>query len=222
MNVPAVTNSGQLIVGSMPIGNYDDITIRMVNAMRDCDIVFSDNLPTPIEELLKIYNLEKDSKAKSDIARLLILYFNGGIFIDPYSVWVNDKNLNDLITKAYRQENNFFVAKEPNQNWIGNGVMGSIKNHPALNFLLEKLEIIADGYQEIREKTPSYVVTGPVFVNRAVMDNYPITIFSDVFFYYPPKSWNGNNNCMNNERLLEQIPKTAYIVSYNYTRYNPK
>jgi 16S rRNA (cytidine1402-2'-O)-methyltransferase len=60
MNVPAVINSGQLIVGSMPIGNYDDITIRMVNAMRDCDIVFSDNLPTPIEELLKIYDLEKE------------------------------------------------------------------------------------------------------------------------------------------------------------------
>lgn len=177
------------------------------------------------EDLNKIYNLEKDPKAKSDIARLLILYFKGGIFIDPYSVWVNDKNLNDLITKAYRQENNFFVAREPNQNWIGNGVIGSSKQHPALNFLLEKLEIIADGYLEIREKTPSYVVTGPVFVNRAIMDNYPITIFPDVFFYYPPKSWNSNNctNTYNNsERLLEQIPKTAYIASYNYTRYNPK
>lgn len=60
MNVPAVTNLGQLIVGSMPIGNYDDITIRMVNAMRDCDIVFSDNLPTPIENLLELYNAKKE------------------------------------------------------------------------------------------------------------------------------------------------------------------
>ena len=174
------------------------------------------------EDLNKIYNLEQDPQAKSDVARLLILYFKGGIFIDPYSVWVNNKNLNDLITKAYLQENNFFVAREPNQNWIGNGVIGSISKHPALNFLLEKLEIIADGYQEIREKTPSYVATGPVFVNRAIMDNYPITIFPDVFFYYPPQSWKGIDNCKNNDKLLEQVPKTAYMVNYNYTRYNPK
>jgi mannosyltransferase OCH1-like enzyme len=173
------------------------------------------------EDLTKIYNLEKDPKAKSDIARLLILYFKGGIYIDPYAKWVNDKNLNDLILKAYRQENNFFVAREPIQNWIGNGVLGSVKKHPALNFLLEKLEIIADGYKEIREKTPSYIVTGPVFVNRAVMDNYPITIFPDVFFYYPPKSWNGKNDCNNNDKLLEQVPKTAYMVNYNYSRNNP-
>ena len=174
------------------------------------------------EDLTKIYNLEKDPKAKSDIARLLILYFKGGIYIDPYAGWVNDKNLNDLIIKAYRQENNFFLGREPNQNWIGNGILGSVKKHPALNFLLEKLEIIADGYQEIREKTPSYVATGPVFVNRAIMDNYPITIFPDVFFYYPPQSWKGIDNCKNNDKLLEQIPQTAYIVSHNYTRYNPK
>lgn len=52
--------SGQLIVGSMPIGNYKDITIRMIDAIRDCDIIYSDYLPDNIYKLLEIYKLKKD------------------------------------------------------------------------------------------------------------------------------------------------------------------
>lgn len=51
---------GKLIVGSMPIGNIDDITIRMLNAVHECDIIYSDSLPDNIYKLLKEYNVVKD------------------------------------------------------------------------------------------------------------------------------------------------------------------
>jgi hypothetical protein len=52
--------SGKLIVGSMPIGNIDDITIRMINAFKDCDIILSDNPSYMAEQILKKYNIEKE------------------------------------------------------------------------------------------------------------------------------------------------------------------
>lgn len=51
---------GKLIVGSMPIGNTDDITIRMLNAIHDCDVIYSDYLPDNINNLLKSYQIEKE------------------------------------------------------------------------------------------------------------------------------------------------------------------
>jgi 16S rRNA (cytidine1402-2'-O)-methyltransferase len=52
--------TGKLIVGSMPIGNIDDITIRMLNAIHDCDIIYSDYLPDNIHKLLDAYDVTKE------------------------------------------------------------------------------------------------------------------------------------------------------------------
>lgn len=52
--------SGKLIVGSMHLGNIDDISIRMVNAFHDCDIIFSDNSPNNAKNILNKYKLNKD------------------------------------------------------------------------------------------------------------------------------------------------------------------
>jgi 16S rRNA (cytidine1402-2'-O)-methyltransferase len=52
--------TGKLVVGSMPIGNPDDITIRMLKAIHDCDIIYSDYLPDNINNLLKLYSIEKE------------------------------------------------------------------------------------------------------------------------------------------------------------------
>lgn len=52
--------SAKLIVGSMPIGNIDDITIRMINAFKDCDIILSDNPSYMAEQILEKYNIEKE------------------------------------------------------------------------------------------------------------------------------------------------------------------
>lgn len=58
--------NGRLIVGSMPIGNMDDVTVRMLKAFKDCDIIFSD-IPTDyLEKILNLNNLQKNiQKLKS-------------------------------------------------------------------------------------------------------------------------------------------------------------
>ena len=177
--------------------------------------------------LKKIYDVEKDPRGKSDIVKLLILHQMGGIVIDPNTVWVNKSNLDDLIEKAYQQNNNMFLGREPNQNWVGNSVIGSVKKHTALAFLLNKLEEISEGYSEIRQKIPTWMVTGPVFVNRAIMDNYPITVFPDFTFTPMNKNVTPNNptfykasdaniNKVDDYMILDKLPKLSYMYNYDY------
>jgi 16S rRNA (cytidine(1402)-2'-O)-methyltransferase len=52
--------AGKLIVGSMPIGNIDDITVRMIKSFQYCDIIFSDNPSFMAEQILKKYNIQKE------------------------------------------------------------------------------------------------------------------------------------------------------------------
>jgi len=167
-------------------------------------------------KLRKIYDEEKEMYGKADIARLLILYQYGGIYTDADSIWVNNKNLDEISEKAFQQKTNFFIGKEPNQNFVANGTIGSVKGHPALAFLLNKLEEIADGYSEIRQKSPVWVVTGPQFVNRAVMENYPITVVPEVYFY--PYYWHGTKK--SDVSLLDKMPPEAYMYHYGYTTNN--
>jgi mannosyltransferase OCH1-like enzyme len=182
-----------------------------------------------LPRLRHIYDVEKDPRGKSDIVKLLILHQMGGIVIDPNTVWVNKSNLDDLIEKAYQQNNNMFLGREPNQNWVGNSVIGSVKKHTALAFLLNKLEEISEGYSEIRGKTPTWIVTGPVFVNRAIMDNYPITIFPEFTFTPMNKNikettFNSANslktyeprNTVDDYMILENLPKLSYMYNYDY------
>jgi mannosyltransferase OCH1-like enzyme len=57
-------------------------------------------------KLRKMYDLEQEYYGKSDIARLIILNQYGGIYIDSDSVWVNKKNLDDIIDIAYKENTN--------------------------------------------------------------------------------------------------------------------
>jgi len=58
--------SGKLVVGSMPIGNMDDVTVRMLKAFRDCDIIFSDVPTDYLEKILNLNNFKKEiEKLKS-------------------------------------------------------------------------------------------------------------------------------------------------------------
>jgi mannosyltransferase OCH1-like enzyme len=167
------------------------------------------------DELKKIYNLEKTIKGKTDILKLVILQQYGGIFIDSDLIWnsKHNKNLNDLIYATQMQCSDFFVAREPYQNWISNNVIGASKNSKPLNYLLNKLEDIADGYLEIRQKTPLLEVTGSLFVNTVVLRGYPIVIFPEVFFY--PRTRTDSKPCM----ILENIPANSYMISNFYANH---
>lgn len=172
------------------------------------------------EELSNIYNMEKDEKGKTDILRLMILQKYGGIFIDYDIVWnkITPKSLEDLINLSNNNAQNFFIGKEPNQNWVSNSVIGSIKNHPALNYLLNKLEDIGSSetkYIEIREKTPSYVVLGSQFVNKIVTEGFNVTVMQEVIFY--PRTWTSKTQC--DQKLLEDVPENSYMISMFYSKH---
>lgn len=51
--------SGKLIVGSMPIGNLDDLTLRMVDAFFNCDYILSDRPSNRAEQILEKFKFKK-------------------------------------------------------------------------------------------------------------------------------------------------------------------
>jgi 16S rRNA (cytidine1402-2'-O)-methyltransferase len=51
---------GKLLVGSMPIGHKDDITIRMINALKSCDLILSDSPLFYLEEILSDHDIQKE------------------------------------------------------------------------------------------------------------------------------------------------------------------
>jgi mannosyltransferase OCH1-like enzyme len=167
-------------------------------------------------KIRKMYDEEKEMYGKADIARLLILNQYGGIYIDADSIWVNDKNLDDIIQKAQDEKTNFFVGKEPNKDFVANSVIGSIKNHPALVYLLQELENMSNDYNKIRESKGVWEVTGPILVNKAVLEKYPITVLPPVYFY--PYPWHGTQK--KDIDLLNKMPKEAYMYHYGYTTNN--
>jgi 16S rRNA C1402 (ribose-2'-O) methylase RsmI len=52
--------TGKLIVGSMPLGNLEDITLRMLDAFKNADIILSDYPTTYADQLLEKYEINKN------------------------------------------------------------------------------------------------------------------------------------------------------------------
>lgn len=72
--------SGKLIVGSMHIGHPQDISIRMLEAFKECNIIYTDYLPDNLYETLRFYKIEPNTK---DIR---VLKSTNTLFADEYQV----------------------------------------------------------------------------------------------------------------------------------------
>lgn len=72
--------SGKLIVGSMHIGHPQDMTYRMIDAIRECRIIYSDYMPDNLYALLDFHGIPRDEK---DIR---ILKSTNTLFADEYQV----------------------------------------------------------------------------------------------------------------------------------------
>jgi mannosyltransferase OCH1-like enzyme len=176
-----------------------------------------DELFTDFPIIKIVYDLEETYNGKSDILRYLILYSYGGIYIDADSVWVNEKNFDNLINDS----NGFFAAKEPNCEHITGGVIGSYKNNNVFLKIIKHIEsyilnkdgkIIIKSYINKRKIIGASKTIGPI-----IFDNYAkntnITIFPSEYFY--PFSWHGITDP--ELHLKIKLPEQSYMFQYGYT-----
>jgi mannosyltransferase OCH1-like enzyme len=143
--------------------------------------------------------------------RYLILYEYGGIYIDADSVWVNDKDLTELINKT--SKGNVFCGIEPGSNWIANGVIGCTKNNEIMKCVIDKLSELNQKYVKLRKWMGVSKVTGPLFF-KFIQDK--VTVFPSNYFY--PIHWKGISDV--NSHKNTKIPDESYMFQYGYTTNN--
>ena len=155
--------------------------------------------------LYSIYKSEHRCAGKADIARLVILYEFGGIYVDADSVYLknsinNFDKLMDVVYKHNKNKTNInnkycgFAAKDPSFKvtpWIpANGVMGFYQNSECLLYLIKHLIRIDQtlGYKKLRKGNTfaEWELTGPRLLNL-IRDN--IKIYPQKYFY--PIKWHG-------------------------------
>ena len=167
-----------------------------------------------------IYDIEETWNGKSDLLRYLILYHYGGIYIDADSVWLNERNFDELIENSC----GFFAAKESGMsNNIASGVIGTYKNNQVFikilnhisSYIISKSGIKPRYYKNMRRTMGVCKTIGPI-----IFDIYAkkesITIFPSVFFY--PISWHGITD--SDYHLKNEMPKESYLFQYGYTTNN--
>ncbi len=164
-----------------------------------------------IRKLKKIYDNEKTYYGKADIARLVILYYYGGIYIDADSVWINNKNLDHLIDIS--KKTGLFAGYEPNKNYIANGVIGSTKRNTNILFLINKL--LKMDYDLIRSKKQPWEVTGPLLLNDI---HKSMTKLDSIYFY--PMNWHGIKDKNLHKKI--KLPKESYMFQYGLSTNNIK
>jgi inositol phosphorylceramide mannosyltransferase catalytic subunit len=165
-----------------------------------------------------MFNMEREYCGKADILRYLILYEYGGIYIDADSVWLNNKNLNNLIEKT--NYTGIFCGKEPTNEYIANGVIGCTKNNKLMLKLINNLENYIRYYDRIkprqykrkRAKQGCSKITGPRFFSL-IMIPEKITIFQSNYFY--PISWFGITETDKHKKI--ELPIESYMFQYGYT-----
>ena len=160
-----------------------------------------------------LYNIEKTWHGKADILRYIILLEYGGIHIDADSVWINDKDLTELIDST--NSSGVFAAKEPTSVHITNGVIGSTKQNKLIKWLVDELQKITPRrYRNLRKWKGVSKVTGPLFFNK--LQTKKITIFPTKYFY--PIVWSGINDINLHKKI--KLPEESYMFQYGLTTNN--
>ena len=172
------------------------------------ETIFQNNIKEQfINVLYKLYKQELTMMGKADIARIVILYYNGGVYIDADSVWINNKSLDSLIDKSF--EKGFFCALEQEGcPYLTNGVIGSLSKHKNLLRLMNILANYEDIYLQLRENYQPWEITGPLLINQ--LDRSTITLFPSIYFY--TISWHGIKDCHLHKKI--KLPEESYMFQY--------
>jgi mannosyltransferase OCH1-like enzyme len=160
-----------------------------------------------------IYTSEPTLFGKADIARLVILYNHGGIYIDADVVWVNEKCLDDLLERS--RDTGLFAAYQPGTTFIANSVIGACRHNEQIAFLLNA--VLPKRYRERSTRSP-WEVTGPLLFNVLQKKKRPITIFPSAYFY--PIEWHGIRDPQLHKKI--ELPKESYMFQYGISTNNLK
>lgn len=164
-----------------------------------------------------IYDLEETWNGKSDLLRYLILYYHGGLYIDADSVWLNNKNFDELINNSC----GFFAAREPSCTHITGGVIGSYKNNQVFikilnhigSYIVNKTGGIETKYYVNKRKIMGVCkLIGPFIFNNFAK-NEQITVFPSEYFY--PISWHKISDP--NYHLNNKLPDSSFMFQYGYS-----
>ena len=155
------------------------------------------------------YLNDKSYHGKADIARYEILSRFGGIYIDADSIWLNEKDLGELIDKT--NDSGFFIAQECKDcgdiNYA-NGVIGCSKNNPIMRYVVRTI-----GQIDTKCNTWPATKTGPYLMDQ-VLRNLPITVFPYDYFY--PEYWLGNKLTDLPQNEHKKYPN-SYMYQFGYT-----
>jgi len=90
-----------------------------------------ERLPLKNKDLFKIYKQKKKFHGMADVARIEILFHNGGVYIDADTECL--KPIDELLNC------NFFAVESNTRGRISNSVIGAIPNHPILREYIQRM-----------------------------------------------------------------------------------
>ena len=151
------------------------------------------------------YYGEPTPHGRADIARLLILYWYGGVYVDADSVWL--KGSLDRFLAGSRAKG-VFAAREPGKSWLANGVVGAVPRSPVIAALIRVIGEI--DYDDARRKDGPYAVTGPLLLTR---EAHRITVVPSECFY--PVHWAGIRDPEVHKTL--SFPANTVMFQYGMT-----
>ena len=134
---------------------------------QEMDKYVNDNFPG---EIADCYNRIQIIVAKVDFWRYLILYKEGGIYLDM------DSNINKSLDLLIKEEDSAIITAEGNPGlYVQWGLMFS-KNHPILK---RTIELVIDNIKNNRYPHDIHKMTGPTVYTQAINDVHK-SIFNEI------------------------------------------
>ena len=148
------------------------------------------------KQILEIYDSLLVGAAKADLWRYMMLYKNGGIYLDIDSIW--KKPFSELL----REDDNAVISREKNSGLFVQWCLIFNKEHPILKYAIEQ----ACSNILFRSQTNVVFLTGPVVFSQAVKRAYENI---DVYSLSDEEA----NKHINNKKLGKQ---KCRVYSHDY------
>ena len=193
---------------------------------KDADIksLHMDSIPG-LSAVYKSFGEELAGRA--DIIRMLVLYKEGGLYIDADTVILKPEQFNEFLEKnkasvffgwediphARIKKLDVDAAIKRSKRMVANGIIGAEKGHPFFKELLEGVVKNAEGDKE----SQAWKAVGPHYVTRKYRETrkkHPdVHVYPMKYFY--PRHWAGIKDPRLHEKV--RVPKESMMFQYGYS-----